>query len=223
MSAEISADSAAVGTPSRMKTALKATEGKFFAHPLALVDTESIGERTRIWAFAHVMGGARVGSDCNIGEHAFIESGAVVGNHVIIKNGVSVWTGICVEDNVFLGPHCVLTNDLSPRANVKKDPVHTLIRANASIGANATILCGVTIGQCAMVGAAAVVLRSVPDYGLVVGNPGRQIGWICVCATRLQFSLQLTPGARCACYKCGRSFVAVEHETAGVQVKEERN
>jgi acetyltransferase-like isoleucine patch superfamily enzyme len=195
-----------------MSAAITKSAGRqFFAHPQALVDTEEIGERTRVWAFAHVMAGALVGSDCNLGEHAFVETGARIGNHVTVKNGVSVWAGITVEDNVFLGPHCVLTNDPNPRAYIRKtadELVPTLIRANATIGANATILCGVTIGRYAFIGAGTVVLRSVPDYGLMVGNPALQIGWMCVCAHRLPFPAQTGAGANCQCSHCGRSFIS---------------
>jgi acetyltransferase-like isoleucine patch superfamily enzyme len=141
-----------------MTTAIEAGKKAFFAHPQALVDSEQIGDRSRVWAFAHVMAGAQIGSDCNVGEHAYIEGGVRLGNNVTVKNGVSIWSGITVEDNVFLGPHCVLTNDPNPRAYIKKSSdslVETLIRANATIGANATILCGVTIGRYAFVGAGA--------------------------------------------------------------------
>lgn len=160
----------------------------YMAHPLALVESDKIGEDTRIWAFAHVMKDARIGRGCNIGEHCYIEQGVTLGNNVTVKNGVNVWTGVTIEDNVFLGPNCVLTNDPNPRAYIKKSAeslVETLIRSHATIGANATIVCGVTIGRYAFVGAGAVVLRSVPDFALVVGNPGRQIGWMCVCAQRI--------------------------------------
>jgi UDP-2-acetamido-3-amino-2,3-dideoxy-glucuronate N-acetyltransferase len=194
-----------------MSAAMTKSAGRqFFAHPQALVDSEEIGERTRVWAFAHVMAGALVGSDCNLGEHAFVETGARIGNHVTVKNGVSVWAGITVEDHVFLGPHCVLTNDPNPRAYIRKtadELVPTLIRANATIGANATILCGVTIGRYAFIGAGTVVLRSVPDYGLMVGNPARQIGWMCACAHQLPFPAQTGAGANCQCSHCGRSFI----------------
>jgi acetyltransferase-like isoleucine patch superfamily enzyme len=211
-----------------MSAAITKVAGRqFFAHPQALVDTEEIGERTRVWAFAHVMAGAMVGSDCNLGEHAFVETGARIGNHVTVKNGVSVWAGITVEDNVFLGPHCVLTNDPNPRAYIRKtadELVPTLIRANATIGANATILCGVTIGRYAFIGAGTVVLRSVPDYGLMVGNPARQIGWVCVCASRLPFALKLQAGDRTCCNKCGRwlkvSIGQYDH-TPKIEVSEE--
>jgi acetyltransferase-like isoleucine patch superfamily enzyme len=158
------------------------------AHPLALVESDEIGEDTRIWAFAHVMKDARIGRGCNIGEQCYIEQGVTLGNNVTVKNGVNVWTGVTIEDNVFLGPNCVLTNDPNPRAYIKKSAdslVETLIRSNATIGANATIVCGVTIGRYAFIGAGAVVIRSVPDFALVVGNPARQIGWMCVCAQRI--------------------------------------
>jgi UDP-2-acetamido-3-amino-2,3-dideoxy-glucuronate N-acetyltransferase len=160
----------------------------YMAHPLALVESNEIGEDTRIWAFAHVMKDARIGRGCNIGEQCYIEQGVTLGNNVTVKNGVNVWRGVTVEDNVFLGPNCVLTNDPNPRAYIKKSAdslVETLIRSNATIGANATIVCGVAIGRYAFIGAGAVVIRSVPDFALVVGNPARQIGWMCVCAQRI--------------------------------------
>jgi acetyltransferase-like isoleucine patch superfamily enzyme len=158
------------------------------AHSLALVESNEIGEDTRIWAFAHVMKDARIGRGCNIGEHCYIEPGVTLGDNVTVKNGVNIWTGVTIEDNVFLGPNCVLTNDPNPRAYIKKPTdslVETLIRSNATIGANATIVCGVTIGRYSFIGAGAVVIRSVPDFALVVGNPARQIGWMCVCARRI--------------------------------------
>jgi acetyltransferase-like isoleucine patch superfamily enzyme len=175
------------------------------------VESTEIGESTRVWAFAHVMDGARVGTGCNIGEHAFIEAGCVLGNNVTVKNGVSVWNGVTVEDNVFLGPNCVLTNDYNPRAYVKKSGdalSRTVIRANATIGANATILCGLEIGRYAFIGAGAVILRPVPAFALMVGNPARQLGWMCVCARRLPFSAKLQPTHdKLLCPECGCSFV----------------
>src|SRR4030088_3806595 len=158
------------------------------AHAPALVESNDISVSSRIWAFAHVMKNARIGRHCNIGEHCYIEQGATLRNNVTVKNGVNVWAGVTVEDDVFLGPNCVLTNDPNPRAYIKKSAeslVETLIRNNATIGANATIVCGVTIGRFAFVGAGAVVIRSVADFALVVGNPARQIGWMCVCAQRI--------------------------------------
>jgi UDP-2-acetamido-3-amino-2,3-dideoxy-glucuronate N-acetyltransferase len=191
----------------------------FFAHPMALVDSDQIGERTRVWAFAHVMAGARVGTDCNIGEHGFVEGGATLGNNVTVKNGVSIWSGITIEDNVFLGPHCVLTNDPNPRAYIKKSAdslVPTLICANATIGANATIVCGVTVGRYSFIGAGAVVIRSVPEFALMVGNPARRIGWMCVCAHKLPLPANPAPGARCSCGECGRSFACGDEENTDV-------
>jgi acetyltransferase-like isoleucine patch superfamily enzyme len=183
---------------------------RFFAHPTAIVDTEEIGEHTRIWAFAHVMQGARVGAGCNIGEHAFIETGASLGDGVTVKNGVSVWMGVVVEDNCFLGPHSVFTNDLNPRAYIKKGPrslMPTLVKHHASIGANATIVCGHTIGAYAFVGAGSVIIRDVPDHGLVAGNPARQIGWICVCAEKLPLKASAALGEGSHCCDCGAEFL----------------
>ena len=183
----------------------------YFAHAQALVETEDVGQDTRIWAFAHVLPGARIGSACNICDHAFIETGAVLGNNVTVKNGVAIWQGVTIEDNVFLGPNCVLTNDPNPRAYIKKscealEP--TLIRANATVGANATILCGVTIGRYAFIGAGAVVLRTVPDFALMVGNPARQVGWMCRCARRLPLPAPVNQIASATCPQCRAQFVA---------------
>lgn len=180
----------------------------FYAHPQSLVETSEIGPHTRIWAFAHVMRGARIGAHCNIGDHVFIESDAVVGNNVTVKNGVAIWGLVTIKDNVFLGPNCVFTNDPSPRAYIKKPMSQlspTLVRENSTIGANATVLCGITVGRGAFVGAGTVVIRSVPDHALVVGNPARQIGWICLCAQELQ--LPDSASLRINCSHCARSFL----------------
>jgi acetyltransferase-like isoleucine patch superfamily enzyme len=169
----------------------------FFKHRLALVESDSIGEHSRVWAWAHVMQGARIGTDCNIGEHCFIEQGVVLGNRVTVKNGVSVWEGVTCEDDVFLGPNAVLTNDVRPRSKVYGEAVvPTRLNQGASVGANATLLCGITVGRYAMIGAGSVVTRSVPDYGLVFGNPAQLRGYVCRCARRLEF---LDGQAGCAC------------------------
>lgn len=181
----------------------------YFVHPNALVESSAIGDRTRIWAFAHVMAGARIGADCNIGDHVFIESGATLGNNVTVKNGVAIWEGVTIESNVFLGPNCVLTNDYNPRAYIKKRGASlqsTLIRENATVGANATILCGLVIGRFAFIGAGAVVIRSVPDFALMVGNPARQRGWMCSCAHQLPIPASLPSGSPVLCAHCGASF-----------------
>jgi acetyltransferase-like isoleucine patch superfamily enzyme len=161
---------------------------KFFAHPQAIVEAKEIGAGTRIWAFTHVMPDARIGRDCNIGEQCFVESGAVVGNSVVIKNGVAVWEGITLGDHVFVGPNAVFTNDMTPRAKVFRQALPTCVGKGASIGANATVRCGVEIGQWAMIGAGSVVTRSVPEFALVIGNPGRVRGYVCKCGERLEFS-----------------------------------
>lgn len=182
---------------------------RYFVHAQALVESEEIGRGTRIWAFAHVLPGARIGDNCNICDHAFIETGAVLGNNVTVKNGVAIWWGVTVEDNVFLGPNCVLTNDANPRAYIKKPGsslATTIIRANATVGANATILCGTEIGRYAFVGAGAVVLRTVPDFALVVGNPARQVGWMCRCARRLPIPASATLNSSTMCPQCGEQF-----------------
>jgi UDP-2-acetamido-3-amino-2,3-dideoxy-glucuronate N-acetyltransferase len=172
-----------------------------FVHQLALCESDDIGPRTRIWAFAHVLPGARIGADCNVGDHAFVEGGVVVGNTVTIKNNVLLWDGVTVEDEVFLGPNAVFTNDARPRAAFKKRPealLSTLVRQGATVGANATVVAGITIGRWAFVGAGAVVTGDVPDHALVVGNPARQAGWACRCGRALPDGL--------ACAACGRSY-----------------
>jgi len=145
-----------------------------FRHPQSLIESESIGDGTRIWAFAHVLPGARIGRDCNICDHVFIENDVIVGDRVTIKCGVQLWDGLRIEDDVFVGPNATFTNDPNPRSkhHLTEYPP-TIIRAGASIGANATILPGITVGQHAMVGAGAVVTRSVPPHAVVVGNPAR--------------------------------------------------
>lgn len=168
----------------------------FFAHPNAMVESESIGAGTRVWAFSHVMKGATIGSNCNIGEQCFIESHVLIGNDVVVKNGVAVWEGVTLEDRVFVGPNAVFTNDMFPRAKVFRPSVTTKVREGASIGANATIVCGITVGRYAMIGAGAVVTRDVADYALVIGSPARVHGYVCSCGQRLHFAGQ---HARCEC------------------------
>ena len=177
-------------------------ETDIFSHPNALVECEQIGKGTQIWAFAHILKGAVLGKNCNIGDHCFIEGGVVVGNEVVIKNGVSIWEGVTLEDHVFVGPNVSFTNDHVPRAKVFHDEYEkTLIREGASIGSNATIVAPRVVGRYAVVGAGAVVTRDVPDFGLVVGNPGRLVGWVCVCGTRLEFW-----GNKAQC-KCGLGYI----------------
>ncbi len=147
-------------------------------HAAAIVETTSIGRGTRVWAFAHVLAGAVIGEDCNICDHCFIEGDVVLGNRVTVKCGIYLWNGTRVEDDAFLGPAVVFTNDLRPRSKHYKTAVETLIRKGASLGAGTCVLAGVTIGAHAMTGIGSVVTRDVPDYALVYGNPARFRSWV---------------------------------------------
>jgi UDP-2-acetamido-3-amino-2,3-dideoxy-glucuronate N-acetyltransferase len=147
---------------------------KFFSHPNSLVESTNIGEGTRVWAFAHIHPGAQVGKDCNICDHTFIENQVIVGDRVTIKCGVQLWDGITVEDDVFIGPNVTFTNDPFPRSKVHPSEYsHTIVKKGASIGANATILPGITIGSFSMIGAGSVVTKDVPEKAVVVGNPAK--------------------------------------------------
>jgi UDP-2-acetamido-3-amino-2,3-dideoxy-glucuronate N-acetyltransferase len=149
-----------------------------FVHDRGLCETDRVGDGTRIWAFAHVLPGARIGRDCNICDGVFIEDDVVVGDRVTVKSGVQLWNGVVLEDDVFVGPNATFTNDRFPRSRRWIEPARTVVRANASIGANATILPGVEIGRGAMVGAGAVVTRPVPPHAVVTGNPARIQGYV---------------------------------------------
>jgi acetyltransferase-like isoleucine patch superfamily enzyme len=151
-----------------------------------------VGNKTRIWAFAHVLDGARIGNNCNICDHAYIEDGVVVGDRVTVKNRVLLFAGVTIEDDVFLGPGVIFTNDLHPRASIKRSGTElatTLVRRGATLGAGVVVVCGTTVGEHAFVGAGAVITRDVPAHGFVVGNPGRVTGWACECGLRLDEDL----------------------------------
>jgi acetyltransferase-like isoleucine patch superfamily enzyme len=181
-----------------------------FTHRLALCESEQVGDGTRIWAFAHVMSGAFVGRDCNIGDGAFIESGAVLGDRVTVKNQAMIWDGVSIADDVFIGPGVIFTNDRTPRsprmaavapryAEPSGWQAMTTVARGASLGAGAVIVAGVMIGEFALIGAGAVVTRSVPPHRIVAGNPARPIGWACVCGSRLD--------ERRRCLACGDVLV----------------
>lgn len=165
---------------------------KVFIHSTAIVDEGAqIGTGTKIWHFSHIMPNAVIGNNCILGQNVFISGKVMLGNGVKIQNNVSVYEGVICEDDVFLGPSCVFTNVINPRSFVERKSEYkpTLIKKGASIGANATIICGNTIGSYAMIGAGAVVTKDVPDFALVVGNPARQKGWVSKLGHTLQFDI----------------------------------
>jgi UDP-2-acetamido-3-amino-2,3-dideoxy-glucuronate N-acetyltransferase len=180
---------------------------EFFAHESAWIDEGcQIGAGTKIWHFSHVMSGARIGRGCNIGQNVVIASDVVIGDNAKIQNNVSLYTGVVLEDDVFCGPSMVFTNVINPRSHVsrKHEYQRTLVKRGATLGANCTIVCGHTIGAGAFVGAGAVVIRDVPDYALVVGNPGRIAGWVCQCGVSLAKGTR--PPERAACGACGSGY-----------------
>ena len=185
----------------------------YFAHETAVIDEGcQIGKGTRIWHFSHVMPDSKIGENCNLGQNVLVSSDVVLGNNVKVQNNVSIYTGVICEDDVFLGPSMVFTNIVNPRsAVVRKDQyIKTLVGRGATIGANATIICGYTIGAFSFIGAGAVVTRDVPPYALVVGNPGRQAGWMSEYGHRLEFNEH----GRGVCSESGE-----EYELSGGSVK----
>ena len=195
-------------------------EKKYFVHESSFADDGcEIGENTKIWHFSHIMSGAKIGKNCVIGQSVTVEGRAVVGSGVKIQNNVSVYGMVTVEDDVFLGPSMVFTNDLNPRAPYPKhgEWVPTLVKRGASIGANATIVCGIEIGRWAFVGAGSVVTRSVPDYAIVAGNPARILGYMCECGYKMRnIKHPVENQTEYKCQKCGRKY---EISPSGVKEK----
>ena len=178
---------------------MESDNNNVFIHENAIVETDNIGKGTRVWAFAHILKDATVGENCNICDHTFIEGNVVIGDNVTIKCGVYLWSGLTIEDNVFIGPNATFTNDIKPRSKVyPADFIKTNIFCGASIGANATIICGNMIGKWAMVGAGSVVTNNVPDYAIVYGNPAILHGYVCECTKMLEFT---DTQAKCSCGK----------------------
>lgn len=164
-------------------------EKDYFVHESSYIDEPcEIGKGTRIWHFSHVMKNSKIGENCNIGQNVLISPNVIIGNNVKIQNNVSVYTGVICEDDVFLGPSCVFTNIINPRSFIERKDEYkkTVVKKGASIGANATIVCGHDIGKYAFVGAGAVVTKDVPDYALVVGIPARLVGYVCKCGNKLE-------------------------------------
>ena len=177
----------------------------YFVHASSYVDEPStIGEGTKIWHFSHVLKGSVIGRKCNIGQNVVIGPNVRLGDNVKVQNNVSIYEGVILEDHVFCGPSMVFTNVMNPRSEiVRKDEYRrTLVKRGASIGANATVLCGVTIGAYAFIGAGAVVTKDVPDFALVVGNPARRTGWTCRCGVKLRVN-----GEETRCSACGTGYI----------------
>lgn len=178
-----------------------------FVHPTALVDEGTcIGEGTKVWCFSHIQSGATIGMNCTVGQNVNIASGVTVGNNCKIQNNVSIYDGVRLAEGVFCGPSCVFTNDLTPRAPYPKGSAHyvpTAVHRGATIGANATVVCGHELGEWCMVGAGAVVADDVPAHALVLGVPARQVGWVCECGLRLDKDL--------SCSACGRHYRRAEN------------
>lgn len=177
---------------------------EYFVHESSYIDEPCvIGKGTKVWHFTHIMPNCQIGNDCNIGQNVVISSGVTLGNNVKIQNNVSVYTGVICEDDVFLGPSCVFTNVINPRSHVsrKNEYKETLVKQGASIGANATIVCGNSIGKYAFIGAGTVVTKDVPDYALMVGNPARQLGWMCQCGEKINFEAQ-----HAVCMVCSKKY-----------------
>ena len=176
----------------------------YFAHESSYVDDGAVvGSGTKIWHFSHILPGAVIGERCNLGQNVVVMPGTRIGNNVKIQNNVSIYEGVELEDDVFCGPSCVFTNVVNPRSHVsrKHEYRRTLVKRGGSIGANVTIVCGVTLGEYAFIGAGAVVTADAPAYGLMVGVPARRVGWMCQCGERLHIS-----GGRATCAVCGAAY-----------------
>lgn len=182
----------------------------YYVHESSYVDDGAvIGAGTRIWHFSHIMPGAVIGERCNLGQNVVVMPRTRLGNDVKVQNNVSIYEGVTLEDNVFCGPSCVFTNVINPRSHVSRKAEYkpTLVRRGATIGANATVVCGVTLGEYAFIGAGAVITTDVPAYGLMVGVPARRIGWMCQCGVRLEVK-----EGRAVCGACGSKYA----ETSGI-------
>ena len=188
---------------------------QYFSHPTAIIDENCvIGQGTKIWHFSHVMSGCSLGKNCNLGQNVVVSPGVILGNNVKVQNNVSIYTGVVCEDDVFLGPSMVFTNVINPRSSINRKDQYkkTIVRKGASIGANATIICGNEIGPFAMIGAGAVITKPVPAYALVVGNPAKQIAWISEYGHRLHFDSE----GKAVCKESGQQYTLDSHTVSRV-------
>lgn len=180
----------------------------YFVHESSYVDEGcEIGEGTKVWHFSHIMKGCKIGRNCNIGQNVVVSPGVILGDGCKVQNNVSIYTGVVCEEGVFLGPSCVFTNVVNPRAFIERKSEYrkTILKEGASVGANATIVCGHGVGRCAFVGAGAVVTKDVPDYAMVYGCPAEIQGYVCRCGEQIEFS-----NLRATCPACGKQYLMKE-------------
>lgn len=196
------------------------SKAEYFAHATAVIDDGAeIGAGTKIWHFSHIMPDSVIGKNCNIGQNVVVSPGCSIGSNTKIQNNVSIYTGVTLEEDVFCGPSMVFTNVINPRSHiVRKDEYReTRVCRGASIGANATILCGLTLGQYCFIGAGAVVTKDVPDYGMIVGNPGRLRGYVCYCGDKLDIGVDDNDTDESSCSSCRRRYAKKNGNVRGVR------
>ncbi len=195
----------------------------YYVHPSSVIDEPvQIAKGTKIWHFCHVMKGAKIGEGCSFGQNVFVGSKVEIGNNVKVQNNVSIYDNVYIEDDVFCGPSMVFTNVINPRSHIvrKDEYMDTFVKRGASIGANATIVCGITLGQYCFIGAGAVVIKDVAPYALMIGVPAKLAGWMCHCGSRLALRPQTDSAKEAQCSNCGSRYKLLPNET--LQVLEEK-
>lgn len=201
------------------------SEKEYFVHESSYIDQPcEIGKETKVWHFSHIMRDCKIGERCNIGQNVVISPGCRVGNNVKIQNNVSVYTGVVLEDDVFCGPSMVFTNVINPRSHVSRKDEYktTLVKTGASIGTNATVVCGVVLGRYCFIGAGSVVTRDVPDYAMIYGNPARLRGWVCNCGAKLDFVVSSDERQQAQCIACGLRYSRIGQTVTELSQTEDR-